>query len=64
MLLYIRVKLYNIKRGVFMLCDKCKKNKANIQYSQVINGLKVDYNLCKNCYFWTRPQNDKCRILR
>ncbi len=33
-----------------MLCDKCKKNKANIQYSQVINGLKVDYNLCKNCF--------------
>lgn len=33
-----------------MICDKCKKNKANFQYSQVINGLKVDYNLCKNCF--------------
>ncbi len=28
-----------------MLCEKCKKNKASIKYSQYINGLKVDYSL-------------------
>lgn len=33
-----------------MLCEKCKKNKATVKYSENINGLKVDYNLCKYCF--------------
>lgn len=33
-----------------MLCEKCNKNKAIIKYTQNINGNKVDYNLCSNCF--------------
>ena len=33
-----------------MLCEKCKVNQANVKYSQNINGVKVDYNLCDNCF--------------
>lgn len=33
-----------------MLCEKCKKNKSSIKYSQYINGLKVDYSLCDDCF--------------
>ncbi len=32
-----------------MLCDKCKKNEANIRVSQVINGVKYEQNLCAEC---------------
>lgn len=33
-----------------MLCEKCNQNKANIKYSQVLNGIKIDYNLCEKCF--------------
>ena len=33
-----------------MLCEKCKVNQANVKYSQNINGVKVDYNLCDSCF--------------
>ncbi|WP_317367931.1 UvrB/UvrC motif-containing protein [uncultured Tyzzerella sp.] len=41
-----------------MLCEKCKKNKASIKYSQNINGLKVDYNLCEDCFNKVNYNND------
>lgn len=33
-----------------MLCERCKKNKATINYKQEINGEKVGYSLCPKCY--------------
>ena len=33
-----------------MLCEKCKKNKATVKYSQITNGLKENYNLCQDCF--------------
>lgn len=33
-----------------MLCEKCKGKKAMLKYSQVINGLKVEANLCEDCF--------------
>ena len=32
-----------------MLCDNCKQNKANVKYTQVINGVKKEMNLCESC---------------
>ena len=32
-----------------MLCDKCKKNEATINFSQVTNDKKIDYHLCEDC---------------
>ena len=32
-----------------MLCDNCKKNEANIRYSEIINGVKKELNLCDEC---------------
>ena len=32
-----------------MLCDNCKKNEANIKYSENINGQKREMNLCEEC---------------
>ncbi len=32
-----------------MLCDKCKKNQANIHVSRIINGVKYEQNLCMEC---------------
>jgi len=32
-----------------MKCQKCGKNEANIQYTQIINGIKDDLSLCNNC---------------
>jgi protein arginine kinase activator len=32
-----------------MLCDKCKKNEANIRVSHVINGIKSEQRLCAEC---------------
>lgn len=32
-----------------MLCDNCKENEANIKYTQIINGVKKELNLCEKC---------------
>ena len=32
-----------------MLCDNCKNRQANVKYTQVINGVKKEMNLCEEC---------------
>lgn len=32
-----------------MLCDKCKKNEANVHVSQYVNGVMYEQNLCGEC---------------
>lgn len=32
-----------------MLCEKCKIREANIKYTEVINGVKREHNLCAQC---------------
>ena len=32
-----------------MLCQNCRKNEANIRYTQIINGVKTEIALCSNC---------------
>lgn len=32
-----------------MLCEKCKIREANIKYTEVINGVKTEHNLCSQC---------------
>lgn len=32
-----------------MLCDNCKKNPVAVHVTQVINGEKIDMNLCQEC---------------
>ncbi len=32
-----------------MLCDKCKKNKATIHFTKIVNGKKIEMHLCKDC---------------
>ena len=32
-----------------MLCENCKENEANVKYTQVINGVKKQMNLCEKC---------------
>ncbi|MDL2237352.1 UvrB/UvrC motif-containing protein [Christensenellaceae bacterium OttesenSCG-928-K19] len=32
-----------------MLCDKCKKNEANVHVSRYINGAMYEQNLCAEC---------------
>ncbi len=32
-----------------MLCEKCKIREANIKYTEVINGVKNEHNLCSQC---------------
>ena len=32
-----------------MMCDNCKKRKANVKYSENINGIKKEMNLCEEC---------------
>ena len=32
-----------------MLCEKCKIREANIKYTEVINGVKNEHNLCAHC---------------
>ncbi|WP_250277782.1 UvrB/UvrC motif-containing protein [[Clostridium] colinum] len=41
-----------------MLCEKCKNNNATIKYTQNINGLKVDYNLCDYCFNKIKNNNN------
>ena len=32
-----------------MLCDNCGKREANVRYSENINGVKKELNLCEEC---------------
>lgn len=32
-----------------MLCENCHKNEANVHFTQIINGVKQEYNLCEIC---------------
>jgi protein arginine kinase activator len=32
-----------------MLCEKCKIREANIKYTEIINGVKKEHNLCTRC---------------
>ncbi len=32
-----------------MLCQNCGKNEANVRYTQVINGVRKELNLCSDC---------------
>ena len=32
-----------------MLCENCKKREANVRYSENVNGVKKELNLCEEC---------------
>lgn len=32
-----------------MICERCKIREANIKYTEVINGVKREHNLCSQC---------------
>ena len=32
-----------------MLCERCKIREANIQYTEVINGIKTEHHFCAHC---------------
>lgn len=32
-----------------MLCEKCKIREATIKYTEIINGVKTEHNLCSHC---------------
>ncbi len=32
-----------------MLCERCKIREANIQYTEVFNGVKTDHHFCAQC---------------
>ena len=32
-----------------MLCERCKIREANIKYTEVINGVRTEHNLCSQC---------------
>ena len=34
---------------IAMLCERCKIREANIQYTEVINGVKTDHHFCAQC---------------
>lgn len=33
-----------------MLCQRCKKNQANVNYVEIVNGEKFEMHLCSFCY--------------
>ena len=32
-----------------MLCERCKIREATIKYTEIINGVKTEHNLCSHC---------------
>ena len=32
-----------------MMCQNCGENEANVRYTQIINGVKKQINVCENC---------------
>lgn len=39
----------NKKGVIFMLCQNCGENDANVRYTQIMNGVKKEMFLCNNC---------------
>jgi len=38
------------RRFLFMLCQLCKENQANVQFNIVINGQRKEMKLCHDCF--------------
>jgi len=32
-----------------MVCEDCGKNEANVKYTHIVNGAKIEMNLCEEC---------------
>lgn len=32
-----------------MLCERCKIREANIQYTEIVNGVRKEHNFCAQC---------------
>ena len=32
-----------------MLCERCKIREANIQYTEIVNGVRTEHNYCTQC---------------
>ncbi len=32
-----------------MLCERCKIREANIQYTEIVNGMKTEHHFCSQC---------------
>lgn len=32
-----------------MLCDRCKRNEANVHITRIVNGVRYEQNLCSQC---------------
>ena len=32
-----------------MLCERCKIREANIQYTEIANGVRTEHNYCAQC---------------
>ena len=32
-----------------MLCERCKIREATIKYTEIVNGVKTEHNLCSHC---------------
>ncbi len=32
-----------------MLCERCKIREANVQYTEIVNGVKTEHNYCSHC---------------
>lgn len=32
-----------------MLCDRCRKNEANVHVTKIVNGVRYEQNLCMHC---------------
>lgn len=35
--------------GTAMLCERCKIREANIQYTEIVNGVRTEHNYCTQC---------------
>ena len=35
--------------GIAMLCERCKIREANIQYTEIANGVRTEHNYCAQC---------------
>ena len=34
---------------IAMLCERCKIREANIQYTEIVNGVRKEHNFCAQC---------------
>ena len=35
--------------GSYMLCERCKVREANIQYTEIVDGVKTEHHFCAQC---------------